>query len=108
MKEEISIEVFDHLVSLAALELNAEQAQYLRQQLNRQLEVIHELESIPLDEEISISSHGVAYKSAIIPALRADEWQPYSNVEELLSQVPELRDRFVVVPDIPHQKLDAS
>ena len=107
MKEEISIEVFNHLVGLAALELDADQAQYLRRELNLQLEVIHELAAIPLDEDISINAHGVTYNEAITPALRTDEWLPYPNVADILSQVPDLRDRYVVVPDIPHQKLDA-
>lgn len=106
MKEEISIEVFNHLVSLAALELDADQALYLRRELNLQLQAIHELEAIPLEENLPISAHGVPYQPAITPALRPDEWLPYADVADILSQVPELRDRYVVVPDIPHEKLD--
>ncbi|OJX38416.1 MAG: hypothetical protein BGO78_10505 [Chloroflexi bacterium 44-23] len=106
MKEEISVEVFNHLVGLAALELDAEQATYLRRELNLQLQVIHELEAIPLEEDLKINAHGVKYEASITPQLRADEWIPYEDVEAILSQVPELRDRFVVVPNIPHEKLD--
>lgn len=106
MKEEISIEVFNHLVSLAALELDDRQAQYLRRELNLQLQAIHELEAIPLPEGLKINAHGVEYTSQTSPKLRSDEWIPYENVEAILAQVPQLRDRQVVVPDIPHEKLD--
>ena len=106
MKEEISIEVFNHLVSLAALELDADQSLYLRRELNLQLQAIHELEAIPLEDDLPISAHGVPYPPATTPALRPDEWIPYMDVAAILSQVPDLRDRFVVVPDIPHEKLD--
>jgi len=70
MSEQITVEIFDHLVDLAALELSADQAEYLRRQLNNQLKAIHELETIPLDEDIPISLHGVPYEAAKAP-LRA-------------------------------------
>ena len=40
MAEEITAEIFDHLVELAALELEAKEAEYLRAQLNSQLKAI--------------------------------------------------------------------
>ena len=106
MKDEISIEVFNHLVGLAALELDEQQATYLRHELNQQLKAIHELEAIPLEEDLAISAHGVPYPREISPQLRKDEWQPFADAEAIMAQAPEVRDNHIVVPDIPHEKLD--
>ena len=48
--------------------LSPEEAEYLRRQLNNQLKAIHELEAIPLDESLPVTSHGVPYTAAISPA----------------------------------------
>lgn len=106
MKNEISPEVFAHLVDLAALQLDPDQAEYLRQQLNNQLNAIHELEAIPLDEDLPITSHGVPYTLAISSAPRKDSWQPYPNPEEILDQAPQSAEGYIVVPDIPHTNLE--
>ena len=50
-EQAISPEVFDHLVQLAALELDEEQSEYLRRELNSQLSAVRELEAIQLDPE---------------------------------------------------------
>ena len=68
MSEEITREIFEHLVELAALELTPEEAEYIRQQLNNQLKVIHELEAIPLDSTANVTSHGVPYTPQSAPA----------------------------------------
>jgi len=44
--EEITREIFDYLVDLAALEMDDEEAVYLRNELNNQLDAIRELEAI--------------------------------------------------------------
>ena len=54
MSETITPELFAHLVDLAALELSPEEGEYIRAQLNNQLKAIHELEAIPLDEDLPI------------------------------------------------------
>ncbi len=59
MTEPITPELFNHLVRLAVLELPPEEAEYLRRQLNNQLKAVHELETIPLDPDTPITSHGV-------------------------------------------------
>ena len=41
MSDEIDISTFEHLVELAALELDGAQSEYLRRQLNNQLKAIH-------------------------------------------------------------------
>ena len=106
MSEQITVELFDHLVNLAALDLSAEEAEYLRRELNNQLKAIHELETIPLSPETKSTSHGVPYTPAITPAIRADEWLPYPNPDEIIAQAPETEDRYIIVPDIPHEELE--
>jgi aspartyl-tRNA(Asn)/glutamyl-tRNA(Gln) amidotransferase subunit C len=106
MSDEITPEVFNHMVLLAALELTSEESEYLRQQLNNQLKAIHELEAIPLAEDILPTSHGVPYTAQIIPPIRLDEWAPYANPQEILAQAPETQDGYIVVPDIPHLDLE--
>lgn len=105
MSEQITPEIFAHLVDLAALELDAEQSEYLRKQLNNQLKAIHELEAIPLESDVPISLHGVPYEAEQSACLREDEWNAYSGSKEILSQAPQLEDDYIVVPDIPHTKL---
>lgn len=103
--EPITPEIFDHLVRLAALELTEEEAGYLREELNGQLGPIAELEAIETGEGVPITSHGVPYNPSIRPALREDEAEPCAEVEAILEGAPELEDRYIVVPDIPHEEL---
>lgn len=105
MSDQITKEIFDHLVDLASLALDPQQAEYLRSQLNQQLASIHELEAVPLDEELPISLHGVPYSNAVSPAPREDEWIPCADTQAILSQAPQVEDRYIVVPDIPHTTL---
>jgi aspartyl/glutamyl-tRNA(Asn/Gln) amidotransferase C subunit len=105
MTEEITPELFNHLVELAALELSVEEGEYLRKQLNNQLKAIHELESIPLDASTPVASHGVPYTPAISPAIRDDLIASYPDSEKLMIGAPEVEDNYFVVPDIPHQEL---
>jgi aspartyl-tRNA(Asn)/glutamyl-tRNA(Gln) amidotransferase subunit C len=106
MSEQITPDVFNHLVELAALELNAAEGEYLRRQLNNQLKAIHELEAIPLDQDIPPALHGVPYPEEARPATRPDEWIPYPDPESILAQAPETEGGYIIVPDIPHTQLD--
>lgn len=106
MTEEITPEVFEHMVRLAALELDSQQAGYLRRELNHQLNAIHELEAIPLDPDTPLTSHGVPYTPEITPDIRADEWQPYPEPDDILAQAPETEERYIVVPEIKHTELE--
>lgn len=105
MSDEISPELFTHLVELAALELNTEEAEYLRGQLNNQLKAIHELETIPLDPATPAASHGVPYTAASSPSFRADVLDAYPDPAGLIVLAPDTQDGYIVVPDIPHQEL---
>jgi len=105
-EQTITPEVFDHLVQLAALELDAEQAEYLRRELNSQLSAIRELEAIQLDPDTSLASHGVPYDEHNSPALRADEWRACADVDAITRQAPQFEDGYLIVPDIPHTTLE--
>lgn len=106
MSDPIDPQTFEHLVELAALALDSEEAEYLRQELNKQLAAIHELEAIPLVETTGATTHGVPYTPEISPPIREDAWVPCPNPEEILSQAPETEDSYIVVPDIPHTDLE--
>lgn len=106
MQDEITPELFDHLVQLAALELNYEEGEYLRKEMNNQLRSIHELIAIPIDANLSIQPHGIPYSAASSPEIRSDEWRPFPSPEKLLAQAPEIDEGYIVVPEIPHKDLE--
>jgi aspartyl/glutamyl-tRNA(Asn/Gln) amidotransferase C subunit len=106
MTEEITPEVFNRLVSLAALELDLAEAEYLHGQLNNQLRAVHELEAIPLTEDVPPARHGVPFPAEISPALRTDELKPFSYPDEIIDQGPFTTDRYFVVPETPHTRLE--
>jgi aspartyl-tRNA(Asn)/glutamyl-tRNA(Gln) amidotransferase subunit C len=106
MADSINKEVFEHLVELAALELVPEEAEYLRRELNNQLKAIHELEAIPLDSDIKVTLHGIAYTPAISAPIRNDELSSYPHSDDILKQVPEAEGGYIIVPEIPEEELE--
>jgi aspartyl/glutamyl-tRNA(Asn/Gln) amidotransferase C subunit len=104
--DEISVDIFNHLVQLASFELEANEEAYLRSELNNQLKSIHELEAIEVDDEIPITSHGVPYTGEIRPPLREDEIEKSEDANAILEQAPVIDDRYIVTPDIPHEELE--
>jgi aspartyl/glutamyl-tRNA(Asn/Gln) amidotransferase C subunit len=105
-QELITPEIFAHLVQLAALELTPEEAEYLRKELNAQMSAIRELEAIRVDPRIPITSHGVPYTPEITPALRDDLIESCPEGEDILAGAPEVQERYIIVPDIPHEELE--
>ena len=105
MSDEITPELFSHLVELAALELSDIEGEYLRRELNNQLKAIHELESIPLDSTTPIASHGVPYTTKTSADIREDILKSYPESGRLLVTAPEIDENYIVVPEIPHQAL---
>ena len=105
-KEDITPEVFNHLVQLAALELENSQSEYLRSELNKQLASIRELEAIKLEESLPAASHGVSYPPEHKPALREDEWETCPEAKAITAQAPQFEDGYIIVPDIPHTTLE--
>jgi aspartyl-tRNA(Asn)/glutamyl-tRNA(Gln) amidotransferase subunit C len=105
-QDAISSEVFDHLVSLAQFELSPEEAEYLRRELNGQMEAIRQLGAIELDHDIPIASHGVSYDDEIRHPIREDEIEASTLADAIVAGAPETEDRYIVVPDIPHEELE--
>jgi aspartyl-tRNA(Asn)/glutamyl-tRNA(Gln) amidotransferase subunit C len=106
MTDEITPEVFDHMVRLAALELEPGQGEYLRRELNNQLKAIHELEAIPLDPNTPVTLHGVLYTPESSAPLRVDQCRPFEAPGQILNQAPETEDGYIVAPDIKHTELE--
>jgi aspartyl/glutamyl-tRNA(Asn/Gln) amidotransferase C subunit len=104
--EVITREIFDHLVALGALELPADETEYLRAQLNDQLKAIRELESIEVPDDTPITSHGVPYSEDIRPGLREDRIEVCPEADDIVSGAPEVHDRYIVVPEIPFEVLE--
>lgn len=105
MSDEITPELFNYLVELAALELTPEEGEYLRGQLNNQLKAIRELERIPVPDDVPAAAHGVPYSAALRPALRADVPRPSDLADAIRGQAPDTDDGYFVVPEIPHTDL---
>jgi len=105
MTEKISPELFNHLVHLAALELDPEESDYLRDQLNKQMKAIEELEAIPVDPKTPLAAHGVPYTVDNSQKFRGDVWLSYPDSETILEQAPEIQDGYIVVPEIPHTEI---
>ena len=106
MKDEITREVFKHLVELAALDLEPAEAEYLRRELNSQLTAIHILEGIPLPEGVEAAARGVPYPPEKSAPIRADQIVDCKERDAILAQVPELEDGYIVVPEIPQEDLE--
>jgi aspartyl/glutamyl-tRNA(Asn/Gln) amidotransferase C subunit len=104
--EVITKEIFDHLVALGALELPADEAEYLRAELNDQLKAIRELESIEVPDDTPITSHGVPYSEEIRPGLREDRIEICPEADDIVGGAPAVHDRYIVVPEIPFEELE--
>ena len=102
----ITPEVFDHLVELAQFELIDAERDYLRAELNGQLKAIRQLEAMGVGADVPITSHGVPYGPAIRPPLRRDEIQGSPLADAIVQGAPKTQDRYLVVPDIPHEELE--
>lgn len=106
MDEIIDKETFNHLVDLAAFELGAEEAEYLRREMNKQIKIIQEMAAVSIDEEIVLTTHGITYTPEISPAIRSDIRLPSLKAEGILKHVPENREGYIVVPESHHTELE--
>lgn len=102
---EITKELFDHLVDLAEFELGREEKEYLLKELNSQLTAIRQLAAVHLDEDLPPASHGVPYTEKGKPGLREDKWEPFADSRKIIEQAPETEEGYISVPDIPHTEL---
>jgi len=104
-EQKITQDLFDHLVELAALELGSKESEYIRTELNKQLAAIEELAAIDIPPGTEPASHGVPYTVKMSQDLRPDTWKACDDNEAILSQAPEHKGRYIIVPDIPHTTL---
>lgn len=102
----IDADVFSHLVGLAALELDQEESEYLRRELNNQLAAIRELQAIQLDEQVPPAAHGVPYPPHVRQPLRPDQHITCENSAEIIAQAPQVDDNCIVMPQTPHTELE--
>lgn len=86
--------------------MRADEAEYLRGELNCQLMAIRELEAIDVGEATPITSHGVPFTPETSPPLREDVVAASEAADEILAQAPLVDGRYIVVPDIPHTDLE--
>lgn len=105
MPDQISPDLFNHLVELAALELTAEEGEYLRDQLNKQLKSIEELAAIPIPEGTPPATHGVPFPPELRAPLRKDTAVQAPEAGAIQSGAPQTSDGYFVVPEIPHEDL---
>jgi aspartyl/glutamyl-tRNA(Asn/Gln) amidotransferase C subunit len=103
--DEITPEIFEKLVELAALELDPAEAEYLRRELNKQLSAIQILEGIPLPEGVEPAARGVPYPAERRPAIREDVVVDCEEREAILGEAPEVEGGYIVTPEIPHESL---
>lgn len=106
MSEEITRVLFTKLVELAALELDEEEGEYIRAQLNSQLTAIAELTAVPLDANTPPAAHGVTYQPNTSAPAREDQHDGYKNPDEILAGAPQEEERYFITPEIPHEDLD--
>jgi aspartyl/glutamyl-tRNA(Asn/Gln) amidotransferase C subunit len=106
MEDRISREDFRRLAELASLELPDEEAEYLRNELNKQMISIEVLESIPIDAETGSAAHGLPYTDNNSASPRKDVSRQDPHRKAILDQAPELEDGYIVVPDISHEELE--
>lgn len=105
MQEVISKEIFDELVRTGRIGLEPEEAETLRREMNRQMDVIRQLEAIPLEEKVQPVIHGNPYPEAICCGLREDIINPFVNASAIICEAPLSIDGYIVSPDVAHQKI---
>ena len=68
--------------------------------------LLRELETLPLSEGSGTPVHGNPYPPEIQCGLREDIPAAFPDPDAILSQVPRTRGRYVVSPDVRHEKLN--
>ena len=105
LSEVIGCELFDELARTGGITLSPEEAEDLREEMNRQMQIIRQLEAIPLDDRICPVIHGNPFPAEVRCGLREDEWIPFPDPRAIPGQAPVSRDGYFVSPDVPHQKI---
>ena len=85
--------------------MTPEEAEDIRREMNRQMDVIRQLEGIPLDEKLPSVIHGNPYPPEIRCGLREDVPVFFDHASEIITQAPAHRDGFIIAPEIEHQRI---
>ena len=105
MQEVISKEIFNELVRTGRIGMDPEEAETLRFEMNRQMDVIRQLEAIPLEEVVKPVVHGNPYPKEIRCELREDIVKPFDDASVIIAAAPLSRDGYIVSPDVAHQRI---
>ena len=104
-EEVIGKTLFDELARTGEIGMNPEEAEDIRREMNRQMDVIRQLEAIPLDEKLPPVIHGNPYPPEIRCGLREDIPVPFDDPAEIIAQAPRHQDGFIIAPEIEHQRI---
>lgn len=105
MEEVISREIFEELAHTGGIVFSPQEEEVLREEMNRQMDIIRLLEVIPLEDDLPPVIHGNPWPVDVRCPLRGDEWSPFPSPDEIIGQVPRIKDRYIVSPDVVHQTL---
>ena len=105
MDELISRDIFDELAAAGRISVSPDEAETLRAELNQQMAVIRQLESIPLETDVRPMIHGNPYPETIRCGLRGDIPASFDNTRGILAEAPKTQDGYIVSPDIVHRKI---
>ncbi len=105
MDEVIDKNNFAALAAAGGISLTADEAENLREEINRQMCVIRQLDVIPLEDHIRPVTHGNPYPEAVRCELREDINYSFENKGGIIAQAPVTRNGYIVSPDVPHQKI---
>lgn len=102
----LDLSLLDELAETGRLKLSPEERVSFLAELDEQLDVIRQLDVIPLEKTIRPVIHGNPYPPEIRCELREDEWIPFESPEKIIAQAPLSRDGCIVSPDNTSEKLE--
>ena len=105
MQDVINKDIFNELVTTGRIGLDPEEAELLRLEMNRQMDVIRQLEAIPLEDSLNPVIHGNPYPKSIRCELREDIVKPFENAAAIIDSAPLSCDGYIVSPDVEHRKI---
>ena len=103
--EVIDKNLFDELALTGEIGMDPEEAEDIRREMNRQMDVIRQLEGIPLDDSLPPVIRGNPYPPEIRCGLREDIPVKFDNAAEIVAQAPRRQDGWIVSPDVEHQRI---
>lgn len=105
VEKPVDKKLFEELAQTGALKIPPDEAESLLDELNDRLTVIHQLETIPLEDAVRPVVHGNPYPPEIRCELRKDEWIPFAAPAEIIDRAPHSEEGYIVSPDVVHLSL---